>query len=65
MRGAVKMDDVGVNFNRLTGEVSVSGINAPTEKQISQCKAERDWGCNDWLVAVAFKENCSIVVPKF
>tara|TARA_B100000768_G_C11107369_1_gene301734 strand:- start:243 stop:695 length:453 start_codon:yes stop_codon:yes gene_type:complete len=63
--GTQKTENVGVNFNRLKGSVSVAGINSPTKSQIKECQLERDWGCDDWFVTEIFDAKCSIIEQKF
>jgi hypothetical protein len=63
--GTQKTENVGVNFNRLTGYVSVSGINSPTKSQIKECELKRSWGCDSWFVTEIFEAKCSIVEQKF
>ena len=63
--GTQKTDNVGVNFDRLKGSVSVAGINSPTKSQIKECELKRSWGCDSWFVTEIFEAKCSIVEQKF
>lgn len=62
---APKTDNVSVNFDRLKGAVSVAGLIAPTEAQVNQCKLERNWGCDSWIVVEVYDAECSIVEKRF
>lgn len=61
--GAKQSAETGFNFDRLTGTLSVGGVNQPTADEVTKC-GDHLW-CKDGLVVDLYEFNCSEIRPKF
>lgn len=56
-------DQTDFRLNRVTGAAEMNYLRKPSATDVANCKKERNWGCEDFLVLTEKSENgtCAVV----
>lgn len=56
-------DATDFRLNRVTGAAEMNYLHKPSTTDVADCKKERNWGCEDFLVLTEKSENgtCAVV----